>query len=217
MDFLIQYQWEIFIAAEILSFACLIGFGVVRYLLDKRQLSSTFLLLFIVFLVIEAMLALLLYNKTGEIETFQIVVMIFLLYACTFGILDFKKLDRWMRMKIGKWRGVELLTPKDLEKMARQKDPRYIAKKYRMSSMIHLFVFVVIQAAFWIYGTSGLGQIIDYMQDLSWIGTENVAETPYANEVLYRVSLIWGIVFVVDFIWSWSYTFFPAKEKGSSF
>lgn len=122
-----------------------------------------------------------------------------------------------MRMKIGKWRGVELLTPKDREKMARQKDPRYIAKKYRMSSMIHLFVFVVIQAAFWIYGTSGLGQIIDYMQDLSWIGTENVAETPYANEVLYRVSLIWGIVFVVDFIWSWSYTFFPAKEKGSSF
>jgi len=30
---------------------------------------------------------------------------------------------------------------------------------------------------------------------------------------LYAVGTIWGIIFAVDFIWSWSYTLFPAKQK----
>ena len=53
------------------------------------------------------------YQVTGEISTILIIITIFVLYACTFGIYDFLKLDRWMRRKIGEWRGVELLTEKD--------------------------------------------------------------------------------------------------------
>lgn len=34
---------------------------------------------------------------------FQIVIPIFILYARTFGINNLKKLDRWIREKIGKW------------------------------------------------------------------------------------------------------------------
>ncbi len=211
MNFLLDYQWEIFILAEILSIVSLLLFGVVRYLFRKRKMSLLFLFLFLVLLILEAALALVIYRETGEISTFQIVIMIFVVYACTFGINDFKKLDRWMKMKIGQWRGVDLLTEKDRRIMARQKDPKYIAKVNRYSAMIHLLIFVVVQAVFWSYGLNGFDEAMNYITDLSWIGTENYQDTPYPNDVIYGISMIWGLVFIIDFIYSWSYTIFPSK------
>ncbi|SDZ38616.1 hypothetical protein SAMN05421736_11193 [Evansella caseinilytica] len=214
IDLIILYQWELFIVAEILSVVALLLFGAVRYFMGKRRFSLLFLFMFLLLLALEAVMAIFIYNETGEISTFLIVITVFVIYACTFGIGDFKKLDRWMRLKIGKWRGVELLSEKEIYIMNRQKDPRYIAKKYRYSSIAHLLVFATVQAGFWMYGTAGAGEIMAFITDLSWIGTEDIAETPYANETMYRISMTWGIVFIIDFIWSWSYTIFPASEKG---
>lgn len=209
-----QYQWEFFILAEVLSIVSILLFGVVRYLLGKRSLSVIFLALFVVLLFAEAGLALVIYRETGEISTFQIVITVFVIYACTFGISDFKKLDRWMRLKIGKWRGTELLTEADKNLMKMQKDPKYVAKKYRESSFIHLFVFLVAQVIFWSLGASSLQEAWAYITDLSWIGTESFSNTPYPNESLYRISMIWGLIFIVDFIYSWSYTIFPSNQRG---
>lgn len=213
MHFLLTYQWNIFIVAEVLSLVLLLLFGVVRYFFNKHRLSSLFIALFILFVALEAVLAWLIYRETGEIEDFQIIITIFVLYACTFGVSDFKKLDRLMRKHIGKWRGVDLLTKKDREKMVKQKDPLYIARKYRWSSLVHLIVFVAVQVGFLMYSNNGIHEIVDYIKDLSWIGTGNIAGTPYANETLYRISMVWGIVFIADFLYSWSYTIFPAKPK----
>lgn len=213
MNFLLEYQWEIFIAIEVISFVSLLLFGITRYFLGRQKVSLQFLLLFILLLIIEAALAIVIYQETGEISTFQIVVTIFVVYACTFGIADFKKLDRWMRLKIGNIRKVDLLTEKDRAIMDRQKDPKYIARKNRRSSMVHFVLFLGVQAVFWWYGTKDFNMMLDYLFDLSWMGTENVAETPYANETVYQISTVWAVVFAVDFIWSWSYTIFPEKTK----
>ncbi len=214
MNFLVENQWELFIFAEVLSLASLLLFGIVRYGFSKKRLSLNFLFLFLVLLILEGILALLIYRETGEISTFQIVIIIFIVYACTFGINDFKKLDRWMRKKIGNWRGIDLLTDQDRMIMKRQKDPTYIAKVNRYSAFTHLAIFVIVQGAFWHYGLGGLDQAIDYIADLSWIGTENYLETPYPNEFLYGISMVWGIVFIVDFVYSMSYTIFPSKKGG---
>lgn len=214
MNFILTYQWEIFIVAEVLSWVSLLFFGIVRYFLNKQRLSSLFLIVFIGLIAFEAILGWLIYQETGEISSFQIIITIFVVYACTFGISDFKKLDRWMRKHIGKWRNVQLLTETDIEIMNKHKDPKYVARKYRRTTTIHLLIFVLVQAGFWIYGNEGIQSLLAYAKDLSWIGTENVEETPYANESIYRISMIWGLVFIVDFIWSWSYTVFPSKTKG---
>ncbi|MFD1170202.1 hypothetical protein [Oceanobacillus caeni] len=214
MDVILEYQWEVFIGIEVLSLVSLLLFGVVRYVFNKQKRSLSFLFLFVLLLFLEAALAIFIYRETGEFSTFQIVITIFVIYACTFGISDFKKLDRWMRLKIGNWRGTELLTEKDKYVMKKQKDPKYIAKKYRYSSMIHFLLFVIAQLIFLSYSLDSMEQAIPYLTDLSWIGTEYVEETPYSNETLYGISMVWGLVFIVDFIYSWSYTIFPAKQKG---
>src|SRR5690625_2742629 len=110
LDLLVEYQWEIFIVIEVLSFISLLLFGIIRYFLGRQKLSFQFLFLFLVLLILEALLGIIIYQETGEISTFQIVIAIFVLYACTFGIADFKKLDRWMRLKIGNFRNIDLLT-----------------------------------------------------------------------------------------------------------
>lgn len=213
MTFIQAYNWEIFITLEVLSWISLMAFGLFRYFLDQKKRSMLFLGIFIGVIGVEALLGWLIYKETGELSTFQMVITIFVVYAITFGIADFKKLDRWMRSKIGKWRGIDLLTAKEKTIILRDKDPKYIARKYRMSSLIHLVIFVGVQVYFWTISLPSMEEVLPYIKDLSWIGTEDVSKTPYANETLYSISMVWGIVFVVDFIYSWSYTLFPS-EKG---
>src|SRR5699024_11343888 len=89
-----------------------------------------------------------------------------------------------MRQKIGAWRSVELLTEKDYRIMKRNKDPKYLAKKYRWSSTFHLVVFVIIQSIFWMYGTESFNEIISYVTDLSWMeaGTARSEERRVGKE-----------------------------------
>lgn len=213
MELILRLQWELFIFAEVLSIVALLLFGIVRYFLNKKKLSLLFIATFLVLLVLEAILAIVIYQETGEISTFQMVITIFVIYACTFGIADFKKLDRWMRKKIGGWRGKELLTAKDYQIIERNKDPKFIAKKYRHTSLIHLVVFLVVQSAFWISGTANFDEMLGYIRDFSWIEAGTYEESPYPNETIYSIGILWGLIFIVDFIWSWSYTIFPSKSK----
>src|SRR5699024_9238602 len=123
-------------------------------------MSIALIVSFIVLIALEGFVGLLIYQDTGVISNFQVMVYIILVYAATFGISDFKKLDSWMRKHIGKWRGVELLTDKDISIMEKQKDPKYIAKKYRISSIIHLIVFAVAQFTLWTYGTDSVETMV---------------------------------------------------------
>ncbi|GIO23510.1 hypothetical protein [Oceanobacillus sp. J11TS1] len=211
MQALLTYQWELFITAEVLSIVMLLLFGLTRYLLNKQNLSTIFISIFLFLFIFEAALAVFIYQITGEISTFQIIISLFVLYACTFGIADFKRFDRWMRKTIGNWRGVSLLTEKDIQIMERQQDPKYIARKNRYSAMIHLVIFVGVQAGLWIYGLGGTEGMMDCLSDLSWVGKDDYRQSPYASETAYGLSMVWGIIFIVDFIYSWSFTIFPKK------
>lgn len=213
MEFILQNYWEVFITLEVLSIVSLLLFGVVRYLLGKKKTSLFFIVSFLVLLILEALLSFVIYKKTGEFSTFQIVIVVFVLYACTFGIGDFKRLDRWMRFKIGKWKGVELLTEKDYDVMERNQDPKYIAKKYRLTSTIHLLIFVIVQAIFWNLGTSNVTEMVSFLKDFSWLESGDYIDSPYSNETLYSIGIIWAIVFFADFVWSWSYTIFPSQKN----
>ncbi|QBQ05168.1 hypothetical protein E2C16_05560 [Sporosarcina pasteurii] len=212
MAFIVSHQWGIFIIIEILSLVSLLLFGVFRYFLNKRKVSTIMILTFIALLLLEGLLAILVYTETNEISTFQIVVLIFILYACTFGVLDFLKLDRWMRKKVGEWRGTSLLTEKDTRILKRQKNSKYVAKKYRISSMTHTVIFIAGQWLLWSYGTNHMSEMLPYIKDWSWFTEGRFEASPYANETAYHIGVLWIIVFAVDFIYSWSYTLFPKRK-----
>ncbi|MCR6109953.1 hypothetical protein HXA35_06310 [Bacillus sp. A301a_S52] len=213
MTFFLDYQWEIFILAEILSLISLLLFGFFRYFLGRKHVSFIFIITFLVLLILEALLGLLIYTHTGEFSAFQIVITLFVIYACTFGIFDFLRLDRWMRRKIGKLRNVELLTEKDYAILERNKNPKYLAKKYRISASVHLLIFLLGQSFLWFIGTSDLTEMVSYLTDFSWIEAGTAANSPYANETMYAIGMLWGVIFLIDFIYSMSYTVFPSEKS----
>src|SRR5699024_10054890 len=90
---------------------------------------------------------------TGEVTTFQIAIAVFIIYAATFGINDFKRLDRYIKEKVGKWRGVDLLTDKEKEIIEHLKDPKVIARRARYWFYAHSFVIIVGLSILWyLYG-----------------------------------------------------------------
>src|SRR5699024_7055386 len=126
----------------------------------------------------------LIFQWTGEVSTIQIVIAVFLLYACTFGIADFKKLDRWMREKIGKIRGIRLLTDDDYRIITRNRDPKYLAKKYRWSFTIHLSVYIIVQYMIWYMGTTDIHEVISYFIEDSGVVTGHYEDFAYPNEAI---------------------------------
>lgn len=93
--------------------------------------------------------------------------------------------------KIGKLRGVELLTDKDYEIIKKNNNPKYIAKKYRVSSYIHLVLFITVQAILWVVGTESLAEIKMYLSDFSWLGNGNAKGSPYPNDAAYLGNCIY--------------------------
>ncbi|PTL21646.1 hypothetical protein [Shouchella clausii] len=211
---IVEFVAPLFIAMELASLVCLLLFGVARYGLDKRGTSMIFIFLFVGITALEAGLGWLLYKETGELSTLQIIITVFVLYAVTFGIQDFKKLDRWMKQKIGRLRGIDLLTDKDREQIAKQKDPSYQARMYRRSSFAHLLVFLIAQTVFFALGTNNWDDALSYVRDLSWLSSEsyNPTNSPYPNETIHSISMLWGVIFLIDTIYSWSYTFWPKRS-----
>src|SRR5699024_11281080 len=79
MQLIVDYQWYLFITVEILSWVMLLGFGVSRYIFHQKKISNILLMLFILFILLEAILALVVYQATDEISDFQIIIIIFVL------------------------------------------------------------------------------------------------------------------------------------------
>jgi|SRR5699024_9270201 len=214
METLQSFQWEIFIFLEVGSWLFLLVFLLLRYAFDKVNLSRLFLGLFLLFILFEGLLAYLIYRQTGEIDTFQVVIIIFIIYACTFGVGDFKKLDRYIKVKVGKWRKVDLLTEKDKAVMAKLKDPRAIARKNRMWSYVHTAIFIMANIIFWqLYGNDAHA-FLHYVKDWSWYEDVGIEHAPYTNEMVMNAVKLWIIIYAVDTVVAWSYTLFPAEEKG---
>ncbi|MBM7630923.1 hypothetical protein [Geomicrobium sediminis] len=213
-SFLLNYQWEAFIVAEILSWISLLAFGLLRYFFQRKATSRLFLVLFVAMTAFQALLAWVVYRETGEISTFTIIITIFVLYACTFGINDFRKLDRWMRMKIGNFRGQDLLTEHDHEAMRKQSNPRYVALKDITITALHVLIFLGVQLYFWSQGPITVAEWGEALGNFSeWFSSGDYEDSPYANETALAISSVWMIVVAIDVIYSASHLFSIGSKK----
>ncbi|MFB4161348.1 hypothetical protein ACE1TF_15815 [Geomicrobium sp. JSM 1781026] len=205
---LVSYQWEWFIIAEISSWLSLLLFGALRYLWQRKNASILFLITFIGMTLFQAVLALVVYRETGEVSPFTIIITIFVLYACTFGISDFRRLDRWMRKKIGQLRGQDLLTPRDREHMRKQRDPRQIRRKDFLVTSVHVLIFLSVQVFFWSQGPVPVSSWGESLRDIGeWFSAGDYEQSPYASETVFAISSVWLIVVVIDVIYSASHLF----------
>ncbi len=133
------------------------------------------------------------YIEVGTFSQFQMIIVIFIIYALIFGKSDFKKLDRWIQKKVARMKGEPI--PDFGEEPARQLYGKEHAREERKGFYKHLLLFVVVHICFAIL--------------FAFVKLDD-------NNLLAGISNIWTKVLIIDFIWSFSYTIWPKKEKSTT-
>ncbi|HLQ72786.1 MAG TPA: hypothetical protein VK125_01020 [Bacillota bacterium] len=211
-NFIQLNEVNIFITLELLMALFIICFLFMRYFFPEVKQRIIFMWLFACLLLLEVLLVIYLYRSTGQVTTLQVVIVLFIGYALTFGLNDFKKLDRYLKMKIGKWRGIQLLTDEEIWEMELAKHPKVVARKNRRWWYSHAAIFIVAHFIFWyVYGDNTY-PLTHYLTDISWWTDGNLAMSPFNDLLILQVSQLWTVIFVVDTIVSWSHTLFPDKK-----
>lgn len=108
VDFILQYKWMFFIIGEIVFWVSIIGFLVLRYVFKLEKLSKYLIFVWLLSDVWLLIIGILDYRKTGEFNTFQIVIVVALIYALTEGKKDLQKLENYIKRKVANWRGTTL-------------------------------------------------------------------------------------------------------------
>ncbi|MFC7372480.1 hypothetical protein ACFQPF_12445 [Fictibacillus iocasae] len=211
MDFILTYKWQFLIAAEILFWLFLVSFLVLRYWFKLHKISALFFILFIVNDLWIATMAFFDYQKTGQFSAYQFVIIIFILYAFTYGKSDFKKLDRFIQVKVAQLKGEPVPEFQTAPKLY----GRELAKQERKHFAIHLAIFCIAHLAF--FFLFGLHDQLSEHLSLQEIYNSKEGLYPFNNTAINNLSRIWGIILLVDAIISLSYTVFPKEEKKSVF
>ncbi|WP_026700792.1 hypothetical protein [Salibacterium aidingense] len=103
MSFLYEFGWSLFILSEGLTWGIVLLFIVSRYFFHLDRLSQWFLFLIILFTVFQAFLAGVNYYITGKVSFFQVVIILFIIYAGTLGSSNFERLDIYIQQWINNY------------------------------------------------------------------------------------------------------------------
>ncbi|WP_339264255.1 hypothetical protein MKY07_07410 [Solibacillus sp. FSL W7-1472] len=210
MDFILDYKWFFLITAEVVFWVCAIAFLLLRYWFKLKKLS---LFVFVIFILNDlwiALLAYLDYQRTGEFSIYQIIIVIIIMYAMTFGKSDFKKLDAFIKRWVAKKRGEpidESLQPVKLYGKA------YALHEWKQFAG-HFVVFIIVHIGFAIaVGLSDSMQETPYNELFGmWFDDEN-SNFPFNNEGVNKFSQVWLLILAIDFVITLSYTLFPKKKS----
>jgi hypothetical protein len=193
-NLLLDNKWFFLVGAEV-SFWVLSGaFLVLRYWFELSRASFVMLGLIVLDNLFILGMGVLDYLHTGEFAAYQIVIAAVLVYGLTFGKKDFKRLDAYLHRKVMAWKGRTPPPAASEKKTGREK-----ARSERSGWYKHLAVFAV-------------GQAILFAMGESWISAQMDGQVPADPSGLMMASLVWTVVFVVDTIWSLSYTVFPVRD-----
>lgn len=200
-----QYKWLFVIIGEVLFFILVAAFLIMRYWYHKTVIGYIFVILLILNELFLALLVIYDYIQTGKISIFQVVTAIFYIYLIFEGRKEFARLDLYFKKKVAIWKGEAV---PDFQKNNDMKEKRYgqtHAKEEREGWYIHLLIFIIAQIIFINISSFANWQAFSLNQVGNWFQI-------YKDQKINQVNSVWGIILIIDFFWSFSYTFWPKKR-----
>lgn len=212
IEFIINHKWYFFIIGEVIFWSSLIGFLLLRYAFDLKQLSKYAIVIWLASDLWLLTIGILDYTQTGTFDRFQIIILIFLIYAFTFGKNDFKRLDGWIKKAVARWK---CGTPpqNDAGSDGRLYGTAH-AKSERRKFYVHLIIYIAAHAGFILfqgYDVTSVAELVNNL-DAANDGGSPDGETELISSIS-GISAIWTFILLIDFIWSFSYTLWPKKDK----
>lgn len=202
-DLILQYKWLFLILGEIIFWVSLLGFFIIRYAFGQEKLSKYFIFIWLLSDVWLLILGILDYRKTGAFSTFQVVIIIFLFYAVTFGRNDMRKLDRWMKRKIGKWKG----EPQgEVEKEEKLYGMKYAVKQGK-EFVMHVAMFAAVMAVLSFFLEF---RGFDYFFETKSLG-DLIKNGLFVEPTVGKITGVWALIVIIDAVITISYFIFPRK------
>ncbi|MGI2732998.1 hypothetical protein [Bacillus cytotoxicus] len=200
MSILTEYRWYFLIGAEIVFWISAVGFFILRYGFRLRKASFIVGIVLLLNELFILALGVLDYYQTGKFSNFQLITMIILIYALLYGKKDLRKLDIWVQKRIAKWRNEPvpyIEEPSELTGWA-------YTKQELGQWVLHFILFITVHIIFFfVYGLVPLEEWKNWLDDGIVL-----------NKSASRFSQVWGVVFFIDTVITFSYVIFPKKEKG---
>lgn len=209
-DLVSEFKWLFLIIGEVVFWVSISGFFILRYIYNQEKSSKYFILIWLLSDLWLLVIGILDYRNTGEFDTFQIIIIIFLLYAFTFGKNDIKKLDRWIRRAIKKWKGI----PLDESDVGENLYGMAYAFNQGKEFALHAILFVVAIMVFSFFADiRNVDEIFstDFGDSLGRL----IENGLFQHAVLGKVTGIWLLIFIIDAIITISYFIFPKKKKST--
>lgn len=211
MEFILENKWAFLITAEIIFWVSILSFLTLRYWFKLQKISLVFFLIFIINDLWIAAMGYMDYLKTGEFSSYQIIILIVICYALTYGKSDFKRLDGFMQIKIAK------LKKEPIPKIQQHKElfGMDYAKHEWKQFLNHLIIFSIVHIALLLYFglTTKFGDINSIESLLKLWFSDTQSSFPFNNSRANNFSRIWTLVLVIDTIITLSYTIFPKNTR----
>ena len=136
-------------------------------------------------------------------SVYQIIIVIFIVYAMTFGKTDFKKLDFFIKRQVAKYKGESITT---LQNPIQQHGLAYALIEWK-HFLAHMLVFVVLHIIF--FFTFGLSDSLIDIPKENWFGSwfnKETSTVPFKHEGINKLSQVWLLVILIDFVITLSHT-----------
>lgn len=212
LDFILQYKWAFFIGGEAIFWGSIVCFLLLRYVWNYRKLSKLFILLFLLSDLWMAAIGYLDYRRTGQFETFQWVILIFLAYALFFGRSDLRKLDAFIAKKTAKWRGIpDHELPPAEPKLTGAAHTRRELKNFSVHFVLYAAVTAVLIVVYGILPGESLPP-----EPSGPLAVRLVLAGIVNHETAASVLKVWSLILAVDAAITLSYVIFPKKPKNGT-
>ncbi|WP_026691701.1 hypothetical protein [Alteribacter aurantiacus] len=211
MERLIHYQWELFIATEVIAIVAIVAFTICRYLLKSNSGTKISLWLFILSNVFDVIVGFFIYRHTGELSTFQVVVFIFVVYAITFGRSDFLKLDYWLRTQIDRYFHTSHVSEDERQRMNEKKNS---GRESLREWGLHVLLFTIVNVSFFLVFPSTQVALTEALQVdglVRWFESPE-AFGLFGEPALNQVVIIWVLILFIDTVVTMSYLLFPDEK-----
>jgi hypothetical protein len=209
-----EHGWLLFVLSEGLTWLAVVLFLVGRYWLELNRLSQWCLLFIILCNNFQALLAGIDYYFTGKVSFFQVVIILFIIYASTLGSSDFQRLDKYIQQKLNKYRGTLKTEGEQDEIQAEtQDDIRTYIKYRRQLFSIHTTAFVVLHFVWLVIDMSTTTVLSGYEVFFPNEWFHHPHQGYFHNPILNIISYVWSIVYVFDVYIFLIYSFLGRFKK----
>ncbi|WP_332629461.1 hypothetical protein [Halalkalibacter flavus] len=208
MSYIHENGWFLFVVSEGITWVLVFLFLLSRYWLRFDRLSQMWLVFIVGINIFQILLGGIDFYFTGEISFFQIVIVLFITYACTLGSSDFARLDQFIKRKFDRGRNTDHRTSEghaDVKKHI----------TYRCSLFFyHTIAFCLIHIIWYMSDRSYFNHFQEYVYFItnSWFGV--VDYNLLTSPAYFLLSYLWSMIYVFEAVVILTYAIVTILGKG---